>query len=158
MKKYCYYTAPFGQLLLVAEHGKLEQVIFPNQEIHKIPKKSWIEDKTEFKIVISQFKEYFSGKRKTFSIDLNPVGTVFQKQVWKELEQIPYGTTINYGELANRIGNPKASRAVGGANGKNPIPVIIPCHRVIGKDGSLTGFGGGITIKEHLLRLETAID
>lgn len=154
MKNYCYYPAPFGDLLLVEEHGKLEHVMFPIEHNTKTPEKEWVENKKAFKAIITQFDEYFLGKRKVFSLPLNPIGTKFQKSVWQELQKIPYGETTNYGELARRIGNPKASRAVGAANGKNPIAIIIPCHRVIGKDGSLTGFGGGLPVKEHLLELE----
>lgn len=101
-----------------------------------------------------QLMEYFSGKRKTFDLPLAPSGTEFQKKVWKALCQIPYGETRSYGEIAAQIGNPKACRAVGGANNKNPIMIFIPCHRVIGADGSLVGFGGGIEAKKFMLNLE----
>lgn len=101
-----------------------------------------------------QLKEYFSGKRKTFDLPLSPSGTEFQKKVWKALCTIPYGETRSYGEIAAQIGNPKACRAVGGANNKNPIMIFIPCHRVIGADGSLVGFGGGIDAKKFMLNLE----
>ncbi|MCP4750047.1 MAG: methylated-DNA--[protein]-cysteine S-methyltransferase [Proteobacteria bacterium] len=155
MKKYWFYPAPFGDLMLVGENGKIEQVNFPNRHRNASPPQDWLLDQDEFTDAVQQFKEYFSGRRRTFSLELNPVGTDFQKTVWRELEKIPYGATIHYGELADRIGNPKASRAVGAANGRNPIPVVIPCHRVIGKDGSLTGFGGGLEVKKFLLHLET---
>jgi len=154
MKKYCYYTAPFGEVLLVEENGSIEQIVFPKSPKNKHPDPDWKLEKSAFKKVTGQLDEYFEGKRKIFSITINLIGTEFQKMVWKELAKIPYGSTICYGELANRIGNPKASRAVGAANGKNPIPIIIPCHRVIGKDGRLVGFGGGIPVKKHLLQLE----
>lgn len=101
-----------------------------------------------------QLKEYFSGKRTAFDIPLAPEGTDFQKRVWEELSKIPYGQTITYGEQAKRLGRPKAARAVGAANGRNPIGIIIPCHRVIGASGDLTGFAGGIEVKRELLRLE----
>jgi methylated-DNA-[protein]-cysteine S-methyltransferase len=103
---------------------------------------------------VRQLSEYFAGERKEFDFPLAPEGTEFQRAVWKRLQEIPYGQTISYGELARRVGNPKASRAVGAANGKNPIPIVIPCHRVIGADGKLTGFGGGLPIKEALLAIE----
>ncbi len=154
VKHYCYYNAPIGDLLLVEENGKLEQLLFPSEQVGKQPEPQWIENEIPFADVISQLKAYFSGERTSFSLDLNPMGTRFQKQVWQELSKIPYGKTTHYGQLAEKIGNPKASRAVGMANGKNPIPIIIPCHRVIGKDKSLTGFGGGLDIKEQLLQLE----
>ncbi len=140
--------------MLVEENGRLEQLIFPvhHQKIQINPE--WKILESPFSEVIKQLDGYFSGQSTSFSVDIHPIGTVFQKRVWQELSRIPYGSTINYGLLAKKIGNPKASRAVGMANGKNPIPVIIPCHRVIGKDGSLTGFGGGLEIKKQLLELE----
>jgi methylated-DNA-[protein]-cysteine S-methyltransferase len=106
------------------------------------------------KQAVKELEEYFLGKRKTFSVPLNPKGTEFQMKVWKELGQIPYGETISYEELAKRIKNPKAVRAVGAANGKNPLWLIVPCHRVIGKNGSLTGYAGGLSVKKKLLSLE----
>ncbi|MDO4300124.1 MAG: methylated-DNA--[protein]-cysteine S-methyltransferase [Clostridia bacterium] len=102
----------------------------------------------------TELNEYFEGKRKSFDLPIKAEGTEFQINVWKELTEIPYGETISYGELARRIGNPKASRAVGGANNKNPIIIVIPCHRVIGANGSLVGYGGGIEVKRYLLDLE----
>jgi methylated-DNA-[protein]-cysteine S-methyltransferase len=101
-----------------------------------------------------QLQEYFAGELREFDIPLLMEGTEFQKRVWKTLQTIPYGETISYGELAKKIGDSKAVRAVGAANGQNPIPIIVPCHRVIGSDGSLTGFGGGIENKRKLLELE----
>jgi methylated-DNA-[protein]-cysteine S-methyltransferase len=101
-----------------------------------------------------QLEEYLAGKRRAFRLALSPRGTPWQLKCWAALREIPYGETITYGELARRAGNPKACRAVGMANNRNPIPVFIPCHRVIGANGSLTGFGGGLHIKEQLLRLE----
>jgi methylated-DNA-[protein]-cysteine S-methyltransferase len=105
---------------------------------------------------VTEIREYFDGKRKEFSMPLAPEGSPFQQRVWKELLNIPHGETISYGELAARVGNPKASRAVGAANGQNPISLIIPCHRVIGSDKSLTGYGGGLNVKEALLKHEGA--
>ena len=101
-----------------------------------------------------QLRAYFAGERSDFDIPLSPEGTEFQRRVWHELERIPYGCTISYGELAKRVGNPKASRAVGAANGANPLPIVVPCHRVIGADGTLTGFGAGIDVKAKLLEIE----
>ena len=103
---------------------------------------------------VRQLLEYFALKRTSFDLPLAPEGTPFQRSVWRHLQDIPYGETISYGELAKRVGNPKASRAVGAANGKNPLPIVIPCHRVIGSNGTLTGFGGGLPTKEALLGLE----
>jgi methylated-DNA-[protein]-cysteine S-methyltransferase len=105
---------------------------------------------------VRQLKAYFSRKLTRFNLPLSPDGTPFQLTVWRELERIPYGELISYGELARRIGKPKASRAVGAANGANPIPIVVPCHRVIGSNGTLTGYGGGLPIKEKLLALERA--
>ncbi len=102
-----------------------------------------------------QLEEYFKGQRQVFDLPLNPQGTVFQKQVWQALCQIPYGETRSYKDIAEMIGNPKACRAVGGANNKNPIMIVIPCHRVIGANGKLVGYGGGLNIKEYLLNLES---
>lgn len=103
---------------------------------------------------VRQLDEYFKGKRKAFNLKLRPKGTDFQRRAWRELQKIPYGETISYGQQAERMGNIKACRAVGGANGKNPLSIVIPCHRVIGKDGSLTGFGSGTWRKEWLLNHE----
>ncbi len=102
----------------------------------------------------SELKEYFAGERMAFEIDLAPEGTPFQLQVWNELKLIPYGETRSYGEIARALGQPGATRAVGGANGANPIPIVIPCHRVVGADGALVGFGGGLKIKALLLAME----
>jgi methylated-DNA-[protein]-cysteine S-methyltransferase len=105
--------------------------------------------------VFAQLTEYLAGRRRVFDLPLAPRGTPFQQKVWQTLRGIEYGTTINYQELAIRVGNSRACRAVGGANGKNPLLIVVPCHRVIGKDGSLTGFGAGLPVKEKLLALET---
>lgn len=107
--------------------------------------------------VAQQLREYFRGERRRFELELRPSGTDFQRSVWKELLRVPYGTTITYRELARRVGRPKAVRAVGQANGRNPIPIVVPCHRVIGADGKLTGFGGGLDVKRRLLDLEGAV-
>ncbi|MCY1435576.1 Methylated-DNA--protein-cysteine methyltransferase [compost metagenome] len=116
----------------------------------------WSEATEQLDEVVRQLDEYFAGKRQTFDLPLAPRGTQFQREVWQALLEIPFGRTTCYAELAERIGRPKAMRAVGAANGANPIAVIIPCHRVIGRDGSLTGYGGGLERKELLLRLEGA--
>ncbi len=114
----------------------------------------WIYSEKPFADAREQLSAYFAGERKSFDLNLKPGGTEFQMQVLEELQKIPYGTTLSYGDIAKRIGRPKAVRAVGAANGRNPIPIIIPCHRVIGSSGDMTGFGGGIPTKEALLRLE----
>lgn len=106
----------------------------------------------------TQLREYFAGRRRSFELPLAPDGTAFQRQVWAALAKIPYGRTCSYAELARAVGRPKAMRAVGAANGRNPLPIVLPCHRVIGADGSLTGFGGGLPTKVALLRLESGLD
>ncbi len=151
---YSYYESPVGRLLLYGE-DLLEGLVFPKSKTVKEMDSQWICTPARFEPVKKQLGDYFQGDLKTFDLGLSIKGTDFQKKVWHALTQIPYGETISYGELAKRIGNPKASRAVGLANGKNPIPIIIPCHRVIGKNGKLTGFGGGIPVKQHLLELES---
>ena len=151
---YCYYESPVGPLLLTGR-DRLETLNFPLGKTRREPESDWTEDDAFFSDVLNQLEAYFNGSLRHFDLDLDlTAGTPFQQKVWQELKNIPYGRTISYGELAARIGNPNAFRAVGMANGKNPISIIIPCHRVIGKDGSLTGFGGGIDVKKQLLCLE----
>jgi methylated-DNA-[protein]-cysteine S-methyltransferase len=151
--KYCYFESPVGRLLLTGGNV-LEGLDFPGSRTRIQPESDWDFDTNCFARVVSQLEAYFRGELTQFDLELKPGGTQFQKKVWQELVKIPYGETISYGELAGRIGNPNASRAVGSANGKNPISIIIPCHRVIGKNGSLTGFGGGLGVKQTLLDLE----
>jgi methylated-DNA-[protein]-cysteine S-methyltransferase len=154
MKYYCYCDSPIGRMLLVGENGMLEELHFPKAvEQLEIPK-NWQENKAFFEEHLRQLRQYFAGERQEFHLPLAAKGTPFQEQVWRELCKIPFGKTASYGEIAERIGKPKACRAVGMANKKNPIPIIIPCHRIIGKDGSLTGFGGGLSVKKQLLDLE----
>jgi len=154
MKHYCYYDSPIGRLLLVGKTGVLEELHFPNVAAKLQIPGEWQQDATCFQKALDQLQQYFAGKRREFDLPLAPRGTPFQERVWKELCKVPYGGTSSYGAIADRIGNPKACRAVGMANRKNPIPIIIPCHRIIGKDGSLTGFGGGLAVKKQLLDLE----
>jgi methylated-DNA-[protein]-cysteine S-methyltransferase len=146
--------SPLGPLLLAADQSGLRQIGFAEGKHPAKSDPAWIEDADFFDETVRQLRAYFAGDLKTFEISLAPQGTAFQLKVWKFLCDIPYGETISYGELARRIANPKASRAVGLANGSNPIPIIIPCHRVIGSNGKLTGYGGGLPIKEKLLALE----
>ena len=150
---FCYYDSPVGRLLVGGER-KLEFIHFPKGKSVILPASNWIKDTQPFSQVLSQLDRYFSKTLTRFSLDYSLGGTPFQRRVWQTLAQVPYGTTISYGELARQIGNPNAARAVGMANAKNPIPIVIPCHRVIGKDGSLTGFGGGLDVKQQLLALE----
>ena len=154
---YCYFESPLGKLLLTG-HQLLEGLHFPKGKTRVEPEKDWVYKEDLFLEAIDQLEAYFKGELTEFDLKLNARGTHFQNKVWQQLLKIPYGETISYGELAKRIGNPKASRAVGMANGKNPISIIVPCHRVIGKNGSLTGFGGGIEAKKFLLDLEKRIN
>jgi len=151
---FTHLSSPVGVLLLAADNAGLREIIFSKNGAPASPQPDWREDSSAFAELIRQLRAYFAGDLETFDLPLAPQGTPFQQTVWKELLNIPYGETISYGELAKRIGNPKASRAVGLANGSNPIPIIIPCHRVIGSNGKLTGYGGGLPIKEKLLALE----
>ncbi len=154
MKQYCYWQSPIGRLLLIGEQGLLEELHFPNSAEHAVIEDNWHHDEECFANVLQQLREYFAGERQVFKVKMCLKGTDFQRRVWQELQQVPFGKTASYGEIAERINNPKACRAVGGANRKNPIPIIIPCHRIIGNDGSLTGFGGGLPLKKKLLRIE----
>ena len=151
-------ASPIGDLLLVGDADALHGVYFQDGKRgpHKLDQ-SWEPAEKPFREVKRQLKAYFEGKLQDFDLPLSPQGTEFQLKVWKTLRTIPYGKTWSYGELARRIRRPDAQRAVGAANGQNPIPVIVPCHRVIGADGSLTGFGGGLPIKQKLLALEGAL-
>jgi methylated-DNA-[protein]-cysteine S-methyltransferase len=151
---YTYLESPVEKLLLAGDPNGLQQVLFSTDLRPANPDPEWQEDASALNEVARQLKAYFAGELEHFELSLSPQGTPFQQKVWSELQKIPYGETISYGELARRIGNPNASRAVGLANGSNPIPIVIPCHRVIGSNGKLTGYGGGLPIKEKLLALE----
>lgn len=151
-------TTPIGPLLLAEENNALAEISFAVKEPKTFQagrQAESVEQETPLLLETKrELEEYFAGTRRTFDIPLSMRGTSFQKQVWKQLLTVPYGETITYGEIAARIGNPRAGRAVGMANHHNPIPIIVPCHRVIGADGRLTGYGGGLPIKEKLLELE----
>ncbi len=157
-----YYTtmdSPIGQLLLTS-NGTALTGLFMN--IHKYDptiEKGWVESDSTPPLAETrcQLTEYFAGERTTFDLPLAPEGTEFQQRVWQELTRISYGETLSYGEIATRIGNPNASRAVGLANGRNPISIIVPCHRVIGANGKLVGYGGGLSNKETLLNHEAMV-
>jgi len=150
---YRYLDTPVGRLLLAREERDLRLINFQPSRLPR-PDPRWHESPDAFDDVVSQLTEYFAGERQRFELPLAPEGTPFQQRVWRELQDIPYGATISYGQLAARIGQPTASRAVGLANGSNPLAIVIPCHRVIGANGTLTGYGGGLPIKERLLALE----
>jgi methylated-DNA-[protein]-cysteine S-methyltransferase len=153
---YCYLDTPIGTLLIAGDDQTIRQIHFPKNGQPTSPEPDWSASaRGAIAEAARQLQEYFAGRRVEFDLLLAPEGTEFQRTVWRRLQEIPYGETISYGELAKRVGNPKASRAVGAANGSNPIPIVIPCHRVIGASGKLTGFGGGLPTKEHLLALES---
>jgi methylated-DNA-[protein]-cysteine S-methyltransferase len=151
---YSYMESAVGQLLLVCDADALIEVRFKKSGRAGQPDADWREDKEALRPFTRQLLQYFAGERTQFDLQLDLRGTPFQVQVWHALCDIPYGETISYGELARRIDRPKAFRAVGAANGQNPISIIVPCHRVIGANGKLTGFGGGLPTKEALLHLE----
>jgi len=152
---YAYLETPVGILLIAGDDGAVECISFPRHGKAAKPEPGWQESQRgAVAEAIRQLREYFAGGRTGFDLPLAPKGTEFQRAVWRQLQDIPYGETISYGDLARRVGNPKAARAVGSANGANPLPIVIPCHRVIAGDGSIGGFGGGLPTKEILLALE----
>lgn len=151
---YCYLETPIGELLLAGDADGLSLIGFPKGSMRREPEPDWIFNEKPLAEARRQLREYFAGKRRGFDLPLNLSGTEFQVSVLRALLEIPYGETVSYGEIAKRIGRPRAVRAVGAANGRNPLPVVVPCHRVIGSTGDLTGFGGGLDTKEALLRLE----
>jgi len=145
-------------MLLVGDRdGVLQELHLPGETRNFAIPKEWQEDTGYLSKALLQLNAYFAGTLQEFALELAPRGTPFQQRVWQELRAIPFGSTASYGAIAGRIGKPKACRAVGMANSRNPIPIIIPCHRVIGKDGSLTGFSGGLDIKQQLLDLERRV-
>ncbi len=151
---YCYLDTPIGELLLAGEDEALAMIGFPKGSMRRDPEPDWIFNEKPLATARQQLTEYFAGTRREFDLPVAFSGTEFQVSVLEALQAIPYGETVSYGEIARRIGRPKAVRAVGAANGRNPIPIVVPCHRVIGSSGDLTGFGGGLDTKEALLRLE----
>ena len=151
---YTYATSPIGQLLLAGSADALQVIGFPHGDKARRADIGWERYDEPFKKTARQLNEYFAGDRQEFELDLAPDGTTFQVEVLEALRGIPYGETCTYRDSAGAVGRPKAVRAVGNANGRNPLPIVIPCHRGIGSDGSLTGFGGGIEGKRYLLDLE----
>jgi methylated-DNA-[protein]-cysteine S-methyltransferase len=153
---YRHTPSPIGPLVLVGDDRGLGCIYLEGYRGITVQKGEWVRDDSRFADAVEQLDEYFAGNRRTFDLQLRPEGTPFQHLVWNELRKIPFGETASYGEIAARIGRPGAARAVGAANGRNPLPIVVPCHRVIGADGSLTGFGGGIENKAWLLDHERA--
>jgi methylated-DNA-[protein]-cysteine S-methyltransferase len=157
MNTFCYAESPLGRLLLTSDGSALTG-LYTAPERKSQSTEGWVRDPriAPLAATLGQLNEYFAGTRRDFDLPLRLDGTPFQTRVWRELLEIPYGETWSYGQLAKRIGNPSASRAVGLANGRNPISIVVPCHRVIGADGSLTGYGGGLERKRWLLAHEGA--
>lgn len=158
---YTIIESPVGALLIAGAERGLTVIRFLERDgvvepYAAMEDPTWRRDDSAHADAIEQLRAYFAGELRAFDLQLAPSGTTFQRLAWSALERIPYGTTISYGEQARMIGKPDAVRAVGAANGRNPLPIVIPCHRVIGSDRSLTGFGGGMRIKEMLLALEGA--
>lgn len=155
----CYtrVPSPLGPLLLVGTRATLTQIWLPSGRDRLEPEPDWIESAEPFAEARRQLDAYFAGRLRRFDLPLAPEGTPFQQRVWRALLDIPYGETVSYGELARRIGRPSAVRAVGAANGQNPLSIVIPCHRVIGSDGRLVGYGGGLPAKSALLALEQRV-
>ncbi|HSA48827.1 MAG TPA: methylated-DNA--[protein]-cysteine S-methyltransferase [Yinghuangia sp.] len=153
--RYTVVGSPVGELLLIGD-GETLSGLFMLPDAKYVPEvgADWIRDDGAFDAVRGQLDEYFAGERRSFDVPLAPRGTPFQRSVWRELTTIPYGRTMSYGAMAAALGTPTASRAVGAANGRNPISIIVPCHRVIASNGALTGYAGGLDKKERLLALE----
>ena len=153
---YQVFNSPLGMLRVTANQQAITGLWFFGQKYEFTPQSDWIESDNNSLLnnAVSQLKDYFSAKRTTFDLPIEPQGTEFQQRVWSELTRINWGQTITYGDLAKRIGKPKAVRAAAAAVGKNPVSVIVPCHRVLGSNGSLTGYAGGLMRKEKLLELE----
>ncbi len=153
--RYTVHSSPIGELLLIGDGQSLTALhMVPDQRYSPSIDPDWRKDPGLFAEVERQLDAYFAGQLRTFNLPLAPRGTIFQRAVWRSLTTIPYGHTTTYGRIATALGQPTASRAIGMANGRNPISIIVPCHRVIGADGSLTGYGGGLPRKQQLLRLE----
>jgi methylated-DNA-[protein]-cysteine S-methyltransferase len=151
--------SPVGKLKLVASDQGLVAILWDNDRPHRGVPPNELAANEQHPVLVQteqQLRQYFAGKRKTFSVPLDMRGTRFQKDVWEALLAIPFGETRSYQQIASQLGNPRATRAVGAANGKNPVSIIVPCHRVIGSTGKLTGFGGGLETKAHLLNLENS--
>lgn len=154
MKKIFFYDTKIGTIGIAEENGAITDLYFSGEMTDS---KAILEETVILKETNKQLQEYFEGKRKVFDLPLAPKGTEFQQKVWQALKEIPFGETRSYGEIAKSIGQPKASRAVGGANNKNPLPIFIPCHRVIGANGKLVGYAGGLEIKKILLNIENLV-
>lgn len=145
------HPSPIGELLLASDGEALTGLFMEERRHGPRGEASWVLDRGPFREALAQLDAYFAGERRAFALPLSPEGSAFQREVWRALEEIPYGQTWSYRQLAERIGKPGAARAVGAANGRNPISIVVPCHRVIGSAGALTGYGGGLSRKRWLL-------
>jgi methylated-DNA-[protein]-cysteine S-methyltransferase len=157
VKTFSVLDSPIGPLTITARDGQVDGLFMDAQRHAPAQDPGWVHDEAPFEELIAQLKAYFAGSEAGFDVPLSLSGTEFQRRVWAELREIPLGETISYGELARRAGTPGASRAVGLANGRNPVSIVVPCHRVIGADGRLTGYGGGLERKAWLLRHEAGM-
>ena len=156
--QYCYVDSPIGKLLLAGKNQNLELLGFSQGSLQYTPEPDWHYNEQAFQAWKLQLCEYFAKKRQSFDLPYKIQGTAFQQQVLQAVAKVPYGKTTSYADIAEKIQNPKAVRAVGMANSRNKLPIIIPCHRIINKNGALCGFGGGIEIKRFLLNLENPCD
>ncbi len=154
---YTYLDSPIGPILVAGDSGSISEISFTTGHLVRKPSADWVEDREPLLLATEQLEQYFAGERRRFELPLRMEGTTFQKRVWAVLLTIPYGDAWTYGQVAETLGSPGAARAVGRANATNPLPLVVPCHRVIGADGTLTGFGGGLSAKQWLLRFEGAL-
>jgi len=159
MIRYARFESPLGPVLAIADTDGITHIDFVGAKYERRVEPDWIEDPRASALAACgrQLAEYFSGARTAFDLPLAPRGSDFQQRVWREIARVPYGETISYGELAKRAGAPGQARAAGAATGRNPVGVVIPCHRIVGADGSLTGYAGGLERKRGLLELEGAL-
>ena len=155
--RYAITPSPLGDIAVVWSQAGLRHTWFCQTDGATPPPSSWQRVAQPAYSAGAQLAEYFAGRRTAFDLPLDPRGTPFQLRVWAALRDIPYGATASYGQVASRLGQPGAARAVGGANNRNPLPIVVPCHRVIGADGALVGYGGGLHVKEYLLQLERGV-
>ncbi|MEO0576745.1 MAG: methylated-DNA--[protein]-cysteine S-methyltransferase [Pseudomonadota bacterium] len=154
---YTYLPSPVGPFYVAGSEDTIVATGFEDGDQVRLPRDGWREDAAPLTFALEPLRAYFDGEVVEFNVPVETTGTDFQRSVWRALQDIPFGVTASYGDIARAIGNPKAVRAVGSANNANPIPIIIPCHRVIGADGTLVGFGGGLPAKAALLALEGAM-
>jgi methylated-DNA-[protein]-cysteine S-methyltransferase len=160
MIRYARIATPLGSLLATSTHAALTGLYYEGQPHAPTPRGDWIEDAgaTPIADCARQLAEYLDGRRRSFDFPMRPEGSDFQRRVWIEIAKIPYGETITYTQLAARAGAPGSARAAGAATGRNPLSIVVPCHRVVGSDGSLTGYAGGVPRKARLLEIEHALD